>query len=120
MPVKGGNKVRRNMRRTVGRITGTLTNRAITEILIIGEGYAAELTPVDTSNLINSRFRQVTDTATGAKGVVGYTANYAIFVHEGGPKNWQKAGAEDEFLRKGFEENGRSEIEAHIRRRYRV
>lgn len=120
MPIKGGKKVRRNMKRLVGRITGPLTNKALTEVLVIGEGYAAELTPVDTSNLINSRFRTVTDTQTGAVGVVGYTASYAIFVHEGGQKNWKKAGAEDEFLRKGFEENGRAEIEAHVLRSYRI
>ena len=27
------------------------------------------------------------------------------FVHDGGAKNWQKSGAEDRFLEKGFEEN---------------
>ncbi|MDF3917517.1 hypothetical protein P3W43_01465 [Salinicola salarius] len=119
MPIKGGRNVRRNFARTVGRIAGPLTDRVVTEILIIGEGYAVNLTPVDTSNLINSRFRQVTSTTTGTKGVVAYTAEYAAAVHDGGEKNWQKAAAEDEFLAKGFQRDGRADIEAHIRRSYR-
>ncbi|MCC4288515.1 hypothetical protein [Vreelandella aquamarina] len=120
MPTRGGRNVRRNFSRTVGRIAGPLTDRIVTEVLIIGEGWAANLTPVDTSNLINSRFRTVTNTATGTVGVVGYTAAYAAAVHDGGPKNWKKAAAEDEFLKKGFERDGRGEIEAHISRSYRV
>ena len=69
MPVRGGNKVRRNMRQTLRQISNDLTPTVVKEILIIGEGYAANLTPVDTSNLINSGFRTVTNTATGAVGV---------------------------------------------------
>lgn len=120
MPIRGGKKVRRNTRRLVGRIKGRISEQTMTEILIIGEMYAADLTPVDTSTLINSRYRVIENTITGTKGIVGYTANYAAAVHDGGPKNWQKPGAEDEFLRKGFEERGRSQIAAHVRRRYRL
>ncbi|WP_110599837.1 MULTISPECIES: hypothetical protein [Salinicola] len=119
MPIRGGRDVRRNFSRTVGRIAGPLTERVVTEILIIGEGYAVNLTPVDTSNLINSRYRQVISTTTGTKGMVAYTAAYAAAVHDGGSKNWQKAAAEDEFLKKGFERDGRADIEAHIKRSYR-
>lgn len=119
MAVKGIKDVNRRFAKLTGRIAGPMTNRAMTEIIIIGEGYAAELTPVDTSNLINSRYRQVTNTATGTKGIVGYTANYALWVHEGGPKNWKKSAASDQFLSKGFE-NANTEIQAHLRRRYRM
>ncbi|WP_417861847.1 hypothetical protein [Vreelandella venusta] len=118
MSVRGGNKVRRNMRQTLRQISSELTPTVVKEILIIGEGYAAVLTPVDTSNLINSGFRTVTNTATGTVGVVGYTADYAAATHDGGPKNWQKSGAEDEYLTKGFERDGIAEIDAHIARRY--
>lgn len=120
MPTRGGRTVRRNFSRTVSRIRGPLTERIVTEILIIGEGYAVNLTPVDTSNLVNSRFRQITNTVTGTVGVVGYTAAYAAEVHGGGPKNWQKAAAEDRFLERGFNRDGRADIEAHISRSYRI
>ncbi len=146
MPTRGGKIVRRNLRRTVSRIRGPVTNKVITEVLIIGDGYAAALTPVDTSNLINSRYRFVEDSATGTKGVVGYTANYALFVHEASGKlkgqprssvssfttsSGQRAfasnngvfwdpDAEPGFLQKGFERDGKGEIEAHIRTRYRL
>lgn len=120
MPIRGGRDVRRNFSRVVGRIAGPLTERVVTEILIIGEGYAVNLTPVDTSNLVNSRFRQVRNSGTGTIGMIGYTAAYAAAVHDGGEKNWQKADAEDEFLKKGFERDGRADIAAHIRRSYRL
>lgn len=119
MPIRGGRNVRRNFSRVVSRTAGALTERVVAEILIIGEGYAVNLTPVDTSSLVNSRFRQITGTASGTRGVIGYTAAYAAAVHEGGPKNWKKAAAEDKFLEKGFNRDGRSDIEAHIRRSYR-
>lgn len=145
MPVRGGDKLRRNMRRITHEIAGDLTPTVVKEILIIGEGYAANLTPIDTSNLINSGFRTVTSTATGAVGVVGYTADYALFVHQasgklkGQPRHSVKAfgtrdgrtafasnkgdfwdpNAEPGFLQKGFERDGKADIEAHIVRRYR-
>lgn len=145
MPVRGGKTVRRNMRRLVHEIADDLTSTVVKEILIIGEGYAAALTPVDTSNLINSGFRTVTNTATGAVGLVGYTADYAAAVHgmsgklKGEPRDsvasfgtsdgrtafasnkgkfWDP-NAEPEFLKKGFERDGKTEIEAHIKRRYK-
>lgn len=146
MPVHGGKIVRRNLRRTVARIRGPLTDKVLTEVLIIGEGYAAALTPVDTSNLINSRYRQIKNSATGTRGIVGYTADYALYVHEasgklkGQPRSsvdefttgsgrraftsndgnfWDPSG-EPHFLSKGFDRDGRAEIKAHIRKRYRL
>lgn len=116
--VKGVDKVNANIQKIVGRITTTATREAVTKALIIGQQYAVMLTPIDTAALINSRFMQVVNTATGFTGRVGYTASYAAFVHDGGPKNWQKTGAEDEFLRKGFERDGRAEIDAVIRAEY--
>ena len=106
MKIRGVNKVKQNMQREIYAIGNEITQRAMMEGLILGGNYAALLTPVDTANLINSQFYEFpTKTATGWTASVKYTANYAQVVHDGGPKNWQKVGAEDEFLRKGFEEN---------------
>lgn len=120
MAIKGGNRIRSNMRQTVRNIAGAKTNKIVTEILIIGEGYAVNLTPVDTSNLVNSRYRRVTNSATGTIGLIGYTSAYAAAVHDGPERNWQKSGAEAGYLRKGFERDGKADIEAHIRRSYKL
>lgn len=106
MKVSGVNRVKQNMQREIFAIGNEITQRAMMEGLILGGNYAALLTPVDTANLINSQFYEMpTKTATGWTASVKYTANYAQAVHDGGPKDWQKVGAEDEYLRKGFENN---------------
>lgn len=105
MPVKGIDQVNRRIKSTLENIDSVVTRKVITEVLMTGQNHAVMLTPVDTSNLINSRFLQIKNTGYGFTGQAGYTANYAKYVHDGGPKNWQKIGAEDKFLEKGFEEN---------------
>lgn len=69
------------------------------------EASSAPYVPVDTSLLINSAFSRLRQTsAMGWIGEFGYGATYAGFVHEGGPKNWKKGGASDEFLKKGVDD----------------
>jgi hypothetical protein len=121
MPSRGVNAVRRNIKLTIGHITGPMAKRAITEALIIGGGAADVMTPVDTSFLINSRYRVVTQGRSGWNGRFGYAAKYAADVHEKpgtnvgkntqrDPSNpsrgvmWAPAG-EPEFLKKGFEQS---------------
>lgn len=105
MPVKGIDNVNKRIKSTLNSIGDKITRKTLTQVLMTGQNHAVMLTPVDTSNLINSRFLQVQNTSNGFSGQAGYTANYAQFVHDGGVKNWQKIGAEDAFLYKGFEEN---------------
>lgn len=136
MPVKGADKVRENYKSLVGKISGQITEEAMTRILIVGQSNAANLTPTDTSNLINSQFREVRRVGDRTIGTVGYTASYAIYVHEakgvllgtGTPRNssdpgrgnvWDPNGA-PEFLLKGFERDGMEEIKKIIREAYRV
>jgi hypothetical protein len=105
MPVKGMDQVNRRIASKLNDIDSVVTRKVITEVLMTGQNHAVMLTPVDTSNLINSRFLQIKNAGYGFIGQAGYTANYAKYVHDGGLKNWQKIGAEDRFLEKGFEEN---------------
>lgn len=79
--------------------------RAITQALILGGTEASVLTPVgDTSNLINSQFRSVELDGAKVRGIFGYTAAYALPVHDpSNPQNFRRATAEKEFLKKGFE-----------------
>jgi len=78
--------------------------RGMTQALVIGTSEASVLTPFDTGTLLNSQFCDVRLVDGKIVGVAGYTANYALPVHD--PKNLQnfrRATAEKEFLRKGFE-----------------
>jgi hypothetical protein len=78
--------------------------RGMTAALVLGASEAAVLTPIDTSNLLNSQYRDVDKRGTQIIGTVGYTAEYAQPVHDpDNPQNFRRATAEKEFLTKGFE-----------------
>jgi hypothetical protein len=78
--------------------------KGMTQALILGASEASVLTPIDTSNLLNSQFRQVEKDGESIVGTVGYTAQYALAVHDpDNPQNFTRATAEKEFLKKGFE-----------------
>ena len=78
--------------------------RAATQMLSIGASEASVLTPIDTSTLINSQFKSVTKEGDRIVGRVGYTADYARYVHDPEVKqNFRRESAEKEFLKKGFE-----------------
>lgn len=57
------------------------TEAAVTECAIKANEYAAAMTPIATSTLINSQYRNAVVTATGVEGEFGYTAEYAGYVH---------------------------------------
>lgn len=126
---------------------GRVTEKTLNEIIIIGSQYAAAITPIDTSTLINSQYREVYQKADGKwQGVVGYTAGYALYVHnasgklKGQPRssvesftttsgkvafasdkgNFWDPDAEPKFLVKGFERDGAAEIRALILRNYQA
>lgn len=80
--------------------------RGVTQALILGASEASVMTPVDTSTLLNSQFRNVTKEGSKIVGTVGYTAEYARYVHDPNVKQrFRRSTAEKEFLRKGFEES---------------
>lgn len=127
MPIKGLDAAKKQTEQIVGRITGVMSERTVTEVLIIGAGYASALTPVDTSTLINSQFRRVENGPNGVRGMVGYTAAYAAAVNAakgtlaGQPRPGNRGvywapGGEPDFLRKAFERDGLHDIDAAVRR----
>ena len=80
--------------------------RGVTQALILGASEASVMTPVDTSTLLNSQFRSVAKEGSKIVGTVGYTAEYAKYVHDPNVKQrFRRSTAEKEFLRKGFEES---------------
>ncbi|MCI2809389.1 hypothetical protein [Eoetvoesiella caeni] len=130
MPAKGIERVRKSYRRTVERIAGQVSEGAVYEILSQGGAMAATMTPIDTSNLINSQYApQIEQNKGKVSGHIGYTAEYASAVHEapgtlaGQPRksgngDYWDPNAEREFLSKGFDEI-KPAIPAILKRNYR-
>ncbi|HHO0150746.1 TPA: HK97 gp10 family phage protein [Enterobacter asburiae] len=114
--VRGIRQAQANLNRIIDDIHGRKVVRAIQSALIIGSGQAAHYTPIDTSTLLNSQFREINANGTRVTGRVGYTANYAVYVHDPNhPQKFRRSTARKEFLTKGFEDT-RSEIDDVVRK----
>lgn len=100
----------------IGDIQGRKAVRAIQSAMIIGGTHAALYTPIDTSTLINSQFRELTVKGTRLTGRVGYSASYASYVHDPNVKqSFRRATAKKEFLKLGFEE-AKDQIDAVVKK----
>lgn len=103
--IKGVRQAQQNLNALIGDIQGRKAARAIQSALIIGSSQASLYTPIDTNTLINSQFRELNVNGTRITGRVGYSANYAAFVHDPNiPQNFRRSTAQKEFLTKGFED----------------
>lgn len=87
--------------------TRSVEQRAVvgmTQAMVLGASEASVLTPIDTSTLLNSQYRDVQVEGDQVRGRVGYLAEYAPYVHDPDrEQNFRRATAEKEFLTKGFE-----------------
>jgi hypothetical protein len=118
--IRGVRQAKANLDRFVNDVQGRKAIRAIQSALIIGSSQAALYTPIDTSTLLNSQYREVTASGTRLTGRVGYTANYAVYVHDPNvPQTFRRSTARKEFLTKGFEDT-RSQIDAVMRKELSV
>ena len=80
--------------------------RGVTQALILGASEASVMTPVDTSTLLNGQYRNVAKDGSKIVGTVGYTAEYAKYVHDPNVKQvFRRSTARKEFLKLGFEES---------------
>ncbi|WP_421550092.1 HK97 gp10 family phage protein [Kluyvera intermedia] len=103
--VRGIRQAKSNLNKLISDVQGRKVVRAIQSALIIGSSQAAIYTPIDTSTLLNSQFRELDVNGTKVTGRVGYSANYAIYVHDPNvPQTFRRATAQKEFLTKGFED----------------
>lgn len=80
--VKGISNAKKNLNDLINDVKGRKAVRAIQSALILGSSRAAYYTPIDTSTLINSQFREMDFSGVLITGRVGYSANYAAYVHE--------------------------------------
>ncbi|PIK89848.1 hypothetical protein CFY86_08645 [Raoultella ornithinolytica] len=114
--VRGIRQAKANLDRIIKDVQGRKVVRALQSAMLIGSAQAALYTPLDTSTLINSQFREITDNGVRVTGRVGYTASYAVFVHDPEVKQtFRRASAQKEFLTKGFEDT-RSQIDAAVKK----
>lgn len=131
MSVKGIERVKLNVKNFTDDVSGPKTEAAVYAVLSQGAAIAQTMTPMDTGNLANSQYSPDISVSTGkVTGHVGYTANYAIYVHNApgvmagmpranGNGNYWDPDAEPQFLTKGFEELKPS-IPAILKEVYRV
>lgn len=98
-----------------------LAARAMVSVVVKVGSEASVMTPIgDTTNLLNSQYREVREDGGRIIGRIGYTADYALPVHDpDNPQNFRRATAEKEFLRKGGD-NSAPEIAGIIARALRA
>lgn len=103
--VRGIAQAKANLDALINDVQGRKVVRAVQSAMLIGGAQAALYTPIDTSTLLNSQFREIDANGTKVTGRVGYSANYAVYVHDPNvPQTFRRATARKEFLTKGFED----------------
>ena len=118
--VKGTQDCINQLNSIIGDVQGRRAVRAIQSALLIGGTRAALYTPIDTSMLINSQYREIFVNGTRLTGRVGYSANYAAYVHDPNhPMRFRRSTARKEFLYQGFRDE-RETINQVIRQELRL
>lgn len=124
--VKGVSQAKQKLDALLGEVQGRKVGRAIKSALFIIGADAATMTPIDTSYLVNSQYQELLVNGTRVTGRVGYSANYAAYVHEASGKlkgrprangsgNYWDPSGEPKFLEKAFKDNA-DKVAAIIRK----
>lgn len=124
--VKGVSQAKQKLDALLGEVQGRKVGRAIKSALFIIGADAATMTPIDTSYLVNSQYQELLVNGTRVTGRVGYSANYAVYVHEApgklkgrprtnGSGNYWDPSGEPKFLETAFKDNS-DKVTAIIRK----
>ncbi|MBW7623758.1 HK97 gp10 family phage protein [Enterobacter hormaechei subsp. xiangfangensis] len=114
--VKGISQAKKHLNDVINDVKGRKVIRALQSAMILGAARAALYTPIDTSALLNSQFREIVADGAVITGRVGYSTNYAVYVHDpANPQRFRRSTAKKEFLTLGFEEE-RSAIDDVVRK----
>lgn len=84
--LRGINEAIARTAQIVDEITATKVVRALKSATYIIRTESATMTPIETSTLINSQFDTIEVNGTRVTGKVGYSANYALYVHNASGK----------------------------------
>lgn len=79
--ITGTDKVLRNLNREIMGIRSR-SKAGLREAALVIRRRSMELTPVDTGNLRGSAYTETFDGVEGPGAEIGYTAGYAVYVHE--------------------------------------
>lgn len=122
MPLKGVSQARGRYRAVIKEIAEAKTIKVVTAIVATGSAWAKLFTPLDTSALINSQRKSVSQSSGAIVGKVWYSQDYAVWLET--KDTWKpvkKKTAKPHFLRSGFEDEGpQSEIKEIIRNGYKL
>ena len=116
--VKGFDKVVSNLKREVRRIKNRSGKGLIEAAIIVRRDMdkTPPLIPIDTGNLRASWFTQLLNLPKGKGIIMGFSANYAAFVHENmekeGKVTWRRPGAGPKFFQASLERNHDKILEA--------
>ncbi|AXW87822.1 hypothetical protein AU509_12120 [Lonsdalea britannica] len=103
--VRGVRETHMSVNEFISDVRGKRAIRAVQAAMLIGGSQAALYTPIDTSTLLNSQYRELGLNGTRITGRIGYSANYAVYVHDPNiPQNFRRATAQKEFLKKGVDD----------------
>ena len=103
--VRGVKQSKAGLNLIINDVKGRKVVRALQSAMIIGSSQAALYTPIDTSTLLNSQYRELINNGVRLTGRV--------------PQTFRRATAQKEFLTKGFEDT-RSQIDAVMRKELSV
>ncbi|MBK0162138.1 HK97 gp10 family phage protein [Klebsiella sp. S69] len=84
--VRGIRQAKANLDRIIKGVQGRKVVRALQSAMMLIGTRAAYYTPIDTSTLINSQFREIDAGGVLITGRIVYSANYAAYVHEASGK----------------------------------
>ena len=128
--VKGISQAKKHLNDVINDVKGRKVIRALQSAMILIGARAAYYTPIDTSTLINSQFREIDAGGVLITGRIGYSANYAAYVHEASGKlkgqprafgggtgtgNYWDPHGEPQFLTKGANDE-RDNVDAVMRK----
>ncbi|MES3497745.1 HK97 gp10 family phage protein [Citrobacter portucalensis] len=84
--VKGISQAKMHLNDVINDVKRRKVIGALQSAMILIGARAAYYTPIDTSTLINSQFREIDAGGVLITGHIGYSANYAAYVHEASGK----------------------------------
>lgn len=128
--IKGIKAAQRRLDAVVEDVRTRKAVRAIKSAMFIIGAESALMTPMDTGTLVNSQFQETMINGTRITGRIGYSANYAVYVHNASgimkglprPNNrgnyWDPSG-EPEFLTKAAERT-RRQVDDIIRKEMKL
>jgi len=103
MPLKGVSKVKNQLSKL--ERAGEATQKTMQQWLIIVGTEASVMTPIDSSLLLNSQYKEQMSFFGVTIGRIGYAANYAIYTHDPKyPMKFRRATAEKEYLLKAIQQ----------------